>query len=127
MTVWTREELIAMDSASELLISTRRPDGTLRTPIPIWHTTVDDALYIRSARGPQNGWFVRALRAGTGQVSAGGVTKDVTFELAEPAVSDVLSETLHRKYDRFGPAPIAAITGPAVLQTTLKVLPADGY
>lgn len=125
MTAWTREELTAMDAATELRISTRRPDGTLRAAIPIWHTTVGDALYIRSARGPENGWFVRALRAGTGQVSAGGVTKEVTFELADPSVRDELTATLHRKYDRFGPAPIAAITGPDVLQTTLKVMPAD--
>jgi hypothetical protein len=126
MSAWTTEELTAIDSATELLISSRRPDGTLRTPIPIWHTTVGDALYIRSARGPENGWFRRALRSGAGQVSAGGVTKDVTFELADPAVRDVLDETLHQKYDRFGPAPVAAITGPDVLQATLKVLSVDG-
>jgi hypothetical protein len=125
LSAWTTEELTAIDSATELLISSRRPDGTLRTPIPIWHTAVGDALYIRSARGPENGWFRRALRSGTGQVSAGGVTKDVTFELADPAVRDSLDEALHQKYDRFGPTPIAAITGPDVLQTTLKVLPAD--
>lgn len=127
MTIWTTEDLAAIDSANELLISTRRPDGTLRTPIPIWHTTLGDALYIRSARGPENGWFRRAVRSGTGQISAGGVTKDVTFQLADPAVRDALTAKLHQKYDRFGPAPIAAITGPDVLQTTLKVLPAGGH
>jgi hypothetical protein len=125
MSTWTTEELTAIDSATELLICTRRSDGTLRPAIPIWHTTVGDALYIRSARGPENGWFRRALRSGAGQVSAGGVTKDVTFELADPAVRDALTATLHQKYDRFGSAPVAAITGPDVLKTTLKVLPAD--
>jgi hypothetical protein len=124
MSTWTEAELAAIDSATELLISSRRPDGTLSPRIPIWHTTLGDALYIRSARGPENGWFRRALRSGTGQVSAGGVTKDVTFELADSSVREALDEKLHRKYDRLGPAPIAAITGPDVLQTTLKVLPA---
>jgi hypothetical protein len=111
MSTWTTEELAAIDSATELLISTRRPDGTLRTPIPTWHTAIGDALYIRSARGPENGWFRRAVSSGTGQISAGGVTKDVTFELADPAVRDALTAGLHQKYDRFGSAPIAAITG----------------
>jgi hypothetical protein len=124
MSTWTEAELAAIDSATELLISSRRPDGTLSPRIPIWHTTLGDALYIRSARGPKNGWFRRALRSGTGQVSAGGVTKDVTFELADSSVREALDEKLHCKYDRLGPAPIAAITGPDVLQTTLKVLPA---
>jgi hypothetical protein len=125
MGTWTTEELTAIDSATELLISTRRPDGTLRTPIPIWHTAIGEALYIRSARGAENGWFRRAVRSGTGQVSAGGVTKDVIFALADPAVRDALTDKLHQKYDRFGSAPIAAITGPDVLHTTLKVLPTD--
>jgi hypothetical protein len=125
MTDWTDEELAAIDSATELLISTRRPDGTLRLRIPIWHTTIGDTLYIRSARGPENGWFRRAVQSGLGQVSAGGITKDVSFALADPAVRDALDEKLHHKYDRFGAAPIAAITGPDVLQTTLRVLPVD--
>lgn len=125
MTAWTDDELAAIDNATELLISTRRPDGTLRPRIPIWHTTIGDILYIRSARGPENGWFRRAVQSGLGQVSAGGITKDVSFALADPAVRDALDEKLHRKYDRFGAAPIAAITGPDVLQTTLRVLPAD--
>jgi hypothetical protein len=127
MTTWITEDLTAIDSATELLISTRRPDGTLRSAIPIWHTAVGGVLYIRSARGPENGWFRRAVRSGSGRISAGGVTKDVTFELADPTVRDALTAKLHQKYDRFGSAPIAAITGPDVLQTTLKVLPADDH
>jgi hypothetical protein len=36
-----------------------------------------------------------------------------------------LDTALHNKYDRFGPTPVAAITGDDVLETTLKVLPTE--
>ena len=73
MGTWTDNELTQMDNASELTVRSQRPDGTLRPAVTIWHTTVGDTLYIRSAAGPENGWFRRALASGVGQVSAGGV------------------------------------------------------
>jgi len=121
---WTTDELARIDKASELRIASRRPDGTLRPYTTIWHSTLGDALYIRSAHGPGNGWFRRAVASGTGRISAGGVEKDVTFELAEPGIRADLDRALHGKYDRFGPGPVAAITGSDVLETTLKVMPA---
>ena len=125
MTTWTADELQRIDNASELRVTSQRADGTLRPFTTIWHTVLGDALYLRSAHGPENGWFRRAKQAGVGRVSAGGIEKDVTFELADPAVRDELTAALHRKYDRFGPGPIAAITGDDVLGTTLRVLPRD--
>jgi hypothetical protein len=125
MSNWTAEELQSIDAASELRVASERPDGSLRPFVTIWHTTVGDDLFIRSAHGPENGWFRRALRAGVGRISAGEVTEDVTFELADPSVQHDLDAALHRKYDRFGPGPVGAITGPDVLATTLRVLPRD--
>ncbi len=122
---WTADELARMNAASELRIASHRPDGTLRPYTTIWHSTLGDALYIRSAHGPENGWFRRALAAGSGRVSAGGVEKAVTFELAEPGIRADLDRALHQKYDRFGPGPVAAITGSDVLETTLKVTPSE--
>ena len=120
---WAADELLRIDGATELRVASQREDGSLRPYTTIWHATVGDALYLRSAHGPENGWFRRALRSGAGRVSAGGVEKDVVFELAGPAVRDELDAALHAKYDRFGPGPVGAITGPDVLSTTLRVLP----
>jgi hypothetical protein len=36
MSSWTFDELDAIAAATELRISTRRPDGTLRPAVPIW-------------------------------------------------------------------------------------------
>lgn len=120
---WTTDELTSINKASELRIASYRPDGSLRPYIPIWHSALDGDLYVRSAHGPENGWFRRALASGTGRISAGGVEKDVTFEPAEPGIRSDLDRALHEKYDRYGPGPVAAITGSDVLETTLKVTP----
>jgi hypothetical protein len=125
MGTWTTDELRRIDEASELRVASQRADGSLRPYTTIWHSTLGESLYIRSARGPQNGWFRRALRAGSGRISSGGVDKDVTFELADPSVRADLDRALHHKYDRYGSGPVGAITGPDVLETTLEVLPRD--
>lgn len=124
MAAWDESELRRVGAATELRISSRRPDGTLRPAVTIWHAAVGDALYIRSAHGPENGWFRRALRSGTGRVTAGGVEKDVTFALADEAVAPAVDAALHAKYDRYGPGPVGAITGPDAATTTLLVMPA---
>ncbi|KJL43682.1 DUF2255 family protein [Microbacterium trichothecenolyticum] len=124
MTAWDAMELRRIGAATELRISSRRPDGTLRPAVTIWHAAVGDALYIRSAHGPENGWFRRALRSGTGRVTAGGVSKDVTFEPADEAVAPAVDAALHAKYDRYGPGPVGAITGTDAASTTLLVMPA---
>lgn len=120
---WDATELRRIGAATELRISSRRPDGTLRPAVTIWHAAVGDALYIRSAHGPENGWFRRAVRSGTGRVTAGGISKDVTFRLADPAVAPDVDAELHAKYDRYGAAYVRPITGTDAAATTLVVLP----
>ena len=120
---WVGDELRRVGDASELRVASRRADGSLRPYATIWHAVVGDDLHIRSAHGPENGWFRRALGAGVGRISSGGVEKDVTFELADAGVREALDAALHEKYDRFGHGPVAAITGSDVLETTLVVRP----
>jgi hypothetical protein len=72
--------LARIGEARALYVSTQRPDGTLGTGIPIGQVRVGDAIYIRSAHGPESGWFRQARRTGFGGITSGGVEKDVTFE-----------------------------------------------
>lgn len=122
---WDPQELRRIGAATELHIASYRGDGSLRPSIPIWHASLGDALYVRSAHGPENGWFRRAVASGSGRVSAGGVEKDVTFEIADADIRTALDAALHGKYDGYGPGPIGAITGADVLQTTLRLMPRD--
>jgi hypothetical protein len=125
MGTWTDDELRRIGDATELQVASLRPDGTLRPYTTIWHARLGDSLYIRSAHGPENGWFRRARRSGAGRIRFGGVEKDVTFEPADPGVRSDLDAALHEKYDRYGPGPVSAITGDDVLETTLTVTPRD--
>jgi hypothetical protein len=120
---WSEDELRRIGEAAQLRIASARPDGTLRPDVTIWHVRVGDAIYIRSAHGPSNGWFRRARSAGSGRITAGGVQRDVTFEIAEPQIRADADRAYHAKYDRYGPGPVAAVTGPDVLTTTLRVMP----
>jgi hypothetical protein len=80
--------------------------------VTIWHARVGNDLYIRSAQGPDNGWFRRTRAAGAGRVIAGGVERDVTFEPAAAEVRDELDAAYHAKYDRYGPGPVAPSRAP---------------
>lgn len=120
---WSESEIGRIGRADELRIASQRPDGSLRPFVTIWHATMDGALYIRSAHGPDNGWFRRAVLSGLGVISAGGVQKAVAFSRADPSIRAELDAVLHAKYDRYGPGPVGAITGPDTHETTLLVAP----
>jgi hypothetical protein len=122
-TSWTSDELATIGRAEELQLASLRDDGTLRPYVTIWVVRADDELYVRSARGPASRWYVRALRAGAGHISAGGLERDVLF--AEPA-SDVhaaIDAAYHRKYDRYGPAIVGSVVGEQAREVTVRLLP----
>ena len=125
MTTWTTDELTRIGGATELKIASRRTDGSLRPYVTIWVVRAGDDLYVRSAYGPGNPWFVRARRSGSGRIRAGGVERDVTF--AEPAadVHPALDAAYHAKYDRYGPRIVGTVVGPQVAATTIRLVPAD--
>ncbi|MFG6403681.1 DUF2255 family protein [Microbacterium sp. P04] len=123
MSGWTPDELRAIGGAEELQLASARPDGSLRPFVTIWSGVVGEDLYVRSAHGPENGWFRRAQHSGIGRISAGGLEKDVAFVAADADVADALDDVLHAKYDRFGPAFVDPITGPDTVATTLRIVP----
>ena len=105
---WSPDELDRMGSSEEFEVASRRPDGSLSPYVTIWGVRAGDDLYIRSAYGPENGWYRRAKTRGAGRVRAGGVERDVRF--AEPSgdVHAAIDVAYHAKYDRYGPKSSAA-------------------
>lgn len=90
----------------------------------MWVVRAADNLYVRSARGPAGGWYVRALRAGAGRVRAGGLERDVVF--AEPAGPDVhagIDAAYHSRNDRYGPAIVGSVVGQQASEVTVRLLP----
>jgi hypothetical protein len=125
MTAWTPDELTRIGEAEELQVSSLRPDGSLRPYVTIWVVREGDDLYIRSAFGPDNGWYVRAKRSGAGRIRAGGIERDVVFADAAGERAEQLDAAYHAKYDRHGPRVVGTVVGEKVADLTLRLLPRD--
>jgi hypothetical protein len=123
MSTWTEDELAKVGNADELKIASRRPDGTLRRFVTIWGVRLGDDLYVRSAYGYDNPWFQRALRSGDGRIRAGGVERDVAFEVPGREVDEDLSAAYHAKYDRHGPRIVGTVVSPEAVRSTLRLVP----
>ncbi|MCX5121720.1 DUF2255 family protein [Micromonospora sp. NBC_00362] len=123
-TSWTGEELDIIGRAEELRLASLRGDGTLSRWVTMWVVRAGDELYVRSARGPANPWYVRAVRAGAGCIRAGGLERDVVFtKPASPDVHAAIDVAYHAKYDRYGPAIVGSVVGEEAHGVTLRLLP----
>ena len=123
MATWTDDELTAVGAAEELELSSQRPDGTLRPFVTMWVVRLGDELYVRSAHGPDNGWYRRAVASGTGRIRAGGLEHDVAFAGADPGVHEAIDAAYHAKYDRYGPRIVGTVVGPAAADVTIRLTP----
>jgi hypothetical protein len=123
MPTWLAQDLATIGKAEELEIASLRADGTLRPFITIWVVRVGDDIYVRSAAGPDNPWFRRAVASGVGQIRAGGVQQDVAFEVPEPDAAASITAAYHTKYDRYGPSIVGTVVSPEAVASTLRLLP----
>lgn len=126
MSGWTEPDLTLIGDTDEVQVSSHRPDGSLRPAATIWAVRLRDAVYVRSAYGPDNGWFRRAAAAGTGRLGVGGRGWNVTYQAPDPADAALhadLDAAYHAKYDRYGPRIVGSVVGPALAGATLRVSP----
>lgn len=123
MSGWTADELIRVGRADEVRIASRRADGSLRGYVTIWAVRDADDLYVRSAYGYDNPWFQRALHSGRGRIQAGGIERDVGFEVPEPGAAPRVTAAYHAKYDRHGPAIVGTVVSPEAERATLRLVP----
>ncbi len=123
MAAWTSDELTKIGAAEELEIAPRRPDGTLRNPVPIWVVGVGDDLYVRSWGGRGGAWFRGAQARREGHIQAGGVDKDVRFLDADPDLQDKIDDAYRTKYRRHGGQYVDPMVCPDARATTMKLVP----
>jgi hypothetical protein len=90
--------------------------------VTVWVVRAGDDLYVRSAYGPSNPWFVRAKSSGTGRIRAGGLERDVTFAEAAPDAHAAIDAAYHAKYDRYGPAIVGTVVGKHAEAVTIRLL-----
>jgi hypothetical protein len=120
---WTPDEFARFSSATELEVTSRRPDGSYRPSVTIWVVGAGDCLYVRSAHGWNNGWFQRALKSGEGRIRANGVERDVAFKPPGPDVADAVTAAYHAKYDRYGPSIVGTVISAEAVKSTLRLVP----
>lgn len=122
MTDWTASELASLDRVSEIRVAGRRDDGSLRTPVIVWHVVVDGALYVRSVRGGDGKWYRGVLKRMEGTISWDGQTRDVRY-LHDGDHDAEIDDAYFAKYGRGSAS--QSITSDAATATTLRVEPAE--
>ncbi|WP_349903506.1 DUF2255 family protein [Parafrigoribacterium humi] len=123
-TTWTTDQLGRIGAADELEVASRRADGSLRSFVTIWVVRSGDAIYIRSAHGPENPWFRRALASGTGRIRAGGVERDVTFAVPAADVRAALDAAYRSKYASYPVEYVNPVADDLAATATLVITPA---
>jgi len=122
MTTWTDHDLDRIGTAEEVELTSHRNDGSLRPYVTMWVVRVDDDVYVRSAHGPGNGWYRRAIASGTGRIRAGGHEADVEFTTADPGANRAIDAAYHAKYDRYGPRLVGSVVGPDAADVTIRLV-----
>jgi len=123
---WSPDELERIGGTEELQLASRRADGTLRPYVTMWVVRVDDDLYVRSAYGPDNPWYRRAIASRAGRIRAGGVERDVTFGQADPGAHADIDAACHARYDSYGPRIVGSVVGPDAHRVTVRLTPRAG-
>jgi hypothetical protein len=123
---WPADQIGQIGDAEEVGLASRRPDGSLRPFVTMWIVRAGDDLYVRSAYGPDNPWYRRAIASGAGRIRAGGAERDVTFAPAGAAAQHDIDSAYHAKYDRYGTQIVGSVTGPDSHAVTVRLLPQSG-
>ena len=124
MTTWSKHELKKIADADDLHIAPFREDGvTSGTPAWIWSVAVGGALYVRAYNGRDSRWYRAAVRRKAGQITAAGMTKEVTFEAVEGPINDSIDDAYRKKYHD---SPyLSPMIGPRARSATVKVMPRE--
>lgn len=122
MTGWDQSELDRFGAAQELTLQSERRDGTLRDPVTMWVARVGDGVYVASVGGREGAWFRGTQTRKQGRVHAGGVSKDVSFEDADPTLLDAIEAAYRAKYAAYPDILERSIT-PQLRAAILQLVP----
>jgi hypothetical protein len=124
MATWAKDELRKIVEVDDLHVSPFREDGvSYGTPTWIWSVAVDDGLYVCAYNGQHSRWYQAAVRQKAGRIIAGGITKEVTFELVNGSVNDLIDVAYRAKYQ--GNTYLASMIGARARSATVKVMPRE--
>jgi hypothetical protein len=117
-----KSDLAALSAAEEIEVETLAENGTVHRTI-IWVVDHEGDVYLRSVNGAGARWYREATSARPAAIHVDGRRLPVTFESAADAAGiEACSGGLRAKYRRSNS--LASMLAPAVLPTTLRVVPA---
>lgn len=122
MVNWTNGELNKIGNAEELLIASKRSDGTLRKQVIIWVVRLGDDLFVRSVKGRTSWWFKGIQTRHAGRIQSGGVEKDVSYVEVND-LNDEIDAAYRKKYSRYAASIINSIISQDARSATLKLVP----
>ncbi|MDQ0577097.1 DUF2255 family protein [Agromyces albus] len=103
------------------IVTTTRDGRTI--PTPIWAVAVDDAIYVRSAYGPDAKWYRRATTNGGVAFDTPAGARAVAIEAPNDAGLEArIDDALQEKYAA-EPASVAEMLTPLARGTTQRVTP----
>ncbi|OON76971.1 DUF2255 family protein [Streptomyces tsukubensis] len=101
MKTWNGSQLERIGAAEELELRSERGDGTLRNPVTMWVVRAGDHVYVRSVKGQDGPWYRGTRTREQGDVEAGGVRQDVTFNEADPREYAGVDAAYREKYGHY--------------------------
>ncbi|CAN5422671.1 hypothetical protein BH10PSE6_BH10PSE6_29270 [soil metagenome] len=119
MTTLDAETLRDVRDRHEVAIRTgRHPDSN----VVVWAVAVDDAVFVRSARGAKGRWYKDLAGGDTATLEAGSRRLAVrATSVDDPAAIERVSGEYRRKY---GASPyLQSVLRPEVVATTLRLEP----
>jgi hypothetical protein len=78
---------------------------------------------VRAYNGGKSSWYQAALQQKAGRITAGGLTKEVSFEPVEEGVNDRIDEAYQLKYK--GSEYVKVMVGARARSATVKVIPRE--
>ena len=124
MATWSKDELSKVAEADDLRISPFREDGvTYGTPTWIWSVSVGDDLYVPAYYGQNSRWYQAAVRQKAGQITAAGMTKEVTFEPVDGPINDLVDDAYRAKYR--GSSYLNSMISNRARSATVKIAPRE--
>jgi hypothetical protein len=123
MTTWTNDELNKIGTTEELQLTSLRNDGTLRKPVTIWVVRLGNYLYVRAVNGREGAWFRGTQVRHEGHVRAGGVSRDVSFQEADPDINDQIDNAYRTKYRHYSANIVNSVLTPGARSSTIKLVP----
>jgi hypothetical protein len=119
---FSEDDLKKIDEADDLHISPFREDGkTYGTPTWIWAVVVNGDLYVRAYHGVHSKWYKSVLSQKGGRIHAAGMMKEVTFELVQGDINNVIDEAYKTKYS--SSSYLSPMISDRARAATVKIIP----